>query len=535
MKALYTSDQVRRIDQQAIACGISAYSLMQRAAAAVLRAIAQRWPHSSRLLVICGAGNNAGDGYELARQALAAGWQVQVYYLKAPSELHDAALMAADAAIATGVACQPFSQPEIFPQAGSVPSAPSVIVDALLGTGFGGSLRAPYAEAINAINNSHLPVLAIDVPSGLNADTGHVDSVAVKADVTVCVVARKQGLYTGDAPAFTGELLFDDLAIPSVVLTTEPAISPSARGIDATLLHSDNLVRSRTAHKGDSGHVLIIGGDAGFGGAAMMAAEAAARAGAGTVSLITRSAHVSAMLARRPEVMVHGLDDWNTPAGERASTLMANATAIVLGPGLGRSDWSAVLLDNTLSRAVRSRTPLVLDADALNLLAEQNLSWQELGSDQTRAQWIITPHPGEAARLLCWSTGQVCVDRFAAVRALQRKTGAVCLLKGAGTLLAFPDHSAPLDICLEGNPGMASGGMGDVLAGICGAMLAAGCSQQARSGAGFDASMAARLAVCAHGEAADLAVAGLGERGLLATDLLLRLPALLSGPVRRAL
>jgi NAD(P)H-hydrate epimerase len=373
-------------------------------------------------------------------------------------------------------------------------------------------------------------VFAIDVPSGVNADSGYVHTIAIKAAATLSVIARKQGLYTGEAPAFTGELLFDGLGIPDSVQIKTPATTPSARGIDVGILQRSDLARARTAHKGSSGHVLVIGGELGFGGAAMMTAEAALRSGAGTVSLITRGAHVSAMLARRPEVMVHGVDEWYAQSAERALALMTRATAIVLGPGLGQSDWSAILLENALSRALRSQIPLVLDADALNMLAAQNTCWEELGTAAERAQWIITPHPGEAARLLGCSSEQVSQDRFAAVRALQQKTGAVCVLKGAGSLLAFPAHFAPIDICLEGNPGMASGGMGDVLAGICGALLALGRSlNTGQASQGFDASVAARLAVCAHGEAADIAAAAIGERGLLATDLLLQLPALLSG------
>lgn len=534
MKALYTSEQVRRIDQQAINSGISAYALMQRAAAAVLRTISQRWPQSGQLLIICGSGNNGGDGYELARQALGSGLRVQILYLKAPAELSGDALTAANAAVSAGVDCKRFSAPALLQCLQTDSTVHSVIVDALLGIGFTGHLRPAYADAISLINGSAVPIVAIDVPSGLNADTGCVDTIAVKASATLCVVARKQGLFTGDAPAFTGELLFDDLGIPASVLTKEPSICPSARGIDASVLQQANLARIRTANKGDSGHVLVIGGDLGFGGAAIMAAEAAARSGAGTVSLITCGAHVSAMLARRPEVMVHGIDDWSGAAAERALALMARASAIVLGPGLGQSDWSARLLESALSRATRSSVPLVLDADALNMLAAQSTCWETLGPVSLRAQWIITPHPGEAARLLGYSVKEVCANRFAAVRALQHKTGTVCVLKGAGSLLAFPDQQAPVDICLEGNPGMASGGMGDVLAGICGAMLALGCSLRTKNpGNGFDASVAARLAVCAHGEAADQAASALGERGLLATDLLSRLPALLSGSADR--
>jgi NAD(P)H-hydrate epimerase len=223
--------------------------------------------------------------------------------------------------------------------------------------------------------------------------------------------------------------------------------------------------------------------------------------------------------------MAHGIDDWQGDAAERALQLIQRASVIVLGPGLGRSPWSHALLHTVISRAVQWRIPLVLDADALNLLAAQHTVWEELAPAAQRAQWILTPHPGEAARLLQCDTAQVNTDRFKAVTNLQTLCGCVVILKGAGSLLAFPSEDALIDICLEGNPGMASGGMGDVLSGICGAMLALGRSAAVR----FDAADAARFAVCAHGEAGDIAAARIGQRGLLATDLLEFLPGLLSG------
>lgn len=529
MDSLYTCEQVRRIDQQTIDAGVSAYVLMQRAAAAAFRAIAGRWPQCEQLLIVCGAGNNAGDGYELGSQAQAAGWQVQIFYLKPPATLHGPAFTAANAALHNGVNCQPFSAESLSRYLKTEPVVHSVIVDAMLGIGFSGALNAVYADAVTVINGCGLPVFAIDVPTGVNADSGHVDPVAVCADATLSVIARKQGLYTGDAPAFTGDMLFDDLGIPVSVLQQAPATEPAARGLDASLLRQTRLARSRTAHKGDSGHVLVIGGDHGFGGAALMAAEAAARAGAGTVSLLTRSAHVSAMLARRPEVMVLGIDDMSADNTAQVLALMARASAIVLGPGLGRSSWSQTLVQTALAQAASRALPLVVDADALNLLAATDVRWLQLAADAVRAQWVITPHPGEAARLLSCTAAQVSADRFASVRALRDKTGTVCVLKGAGTLLAYPDLSRPLDICLAGNPGMASGGMGDVLAGVCGAMLALGHSLTARHSVNaFDASQAAALAVCVHALAADQAAAQIGERGLMATDLLPRLPQVLS-------
>lgn len=519
---LYNCAQVRQIDEQAIASGIPAYALMQRAALALLRCIRQRLPATGHLLIICGGGNNGGDGYELARQAHMAGLSTQICWLVAPDNLRGAAREAADAALAASIPCQPFAPADAAALISLLPErlrAGTVIVDALLGTGAAGAPRPAFEQAIVWINQSGLPVVAVDIPSGVNADTGFVLSQAIKATVTLSLMARKQGLYTGDAPAFTGELYFDDLAVPAAVLADAPASTPSALAIDASVLNRLPL-RSRSAHKGDAGRVLVVAGDHGFGGAALMASEAAARAGAGAVTLMTRQAHVAPMLSRCPEIMVHALEHWQGEAAERADRLLHHASSVVLGPGLGQSAWSNALLHQVLTRAVARQIAMVLDADALNLLAAQAVVWDELAPASVRAQWIITPHPGEAARLLGCGTQDIRADRLAAARALQKKTGTVVVLKGAGTVLALPQPDAVPEICLEGNPAMAAGGMGDVLAGICGALLA----QPAIS-----APQAARFAVCAHGEAGDLAAAELhANRGLLATDLLRFLPRLLS-------
>lgn len=523
---LYNCAQVRQIDEQAIACGIPAYALMQRAALALMRCVRQHWPSAQQLLIVCGAGNNGGDGYELARQAKAAGLAARIWWLTPPDRLHGAAREAADAALADGIPCDAFERSVVDGWLHSLPVRVrdnTVIADALLGTGASGAPRPAYEDAIGWINASSLPALAVDIPSGVNADTGHVATVAVYAKATLSLIARKQGLYTGDAPSHTGERCFDDLGIPDGIFAQPPGSTPASIGFDASVLTQLPL-RPRAAHKGDAGRVLVVAGDNGFGGAALMAAEAAARSGAGTVSLMTRPAHVAPMLARCPEVMVHALDQWQGEAAERADRLLQQASSLVLGPGLAQSSWSHAVLHQVLSRAVQRQIPLVIDADALNMLASESLVWDELAPASVRAQWIITPHPGEAARLLGCSTSQIREDRLAAAHALQRKTGTVVVLKGAGTVIVTPTAGALPEICLEGNPAMATGGMGDVLAGICGALLAL---------PGLSASEAARFAVCAHGEAGDLAAAEWrANRGLLATDLLRWLPGLLSLGVR---
>lgn len=269
--------------------------------------------------------------------------------------------------------------------------------------------------------------------------------------------------------------------------------------------------RARNSHKGDFGHVLVLGGDHGTGGAVLMAAEASARCGAGLSSVATRPEHVGACLQRRPELMVRGLTE---PAD--LAPLLQRATVLVLGPGLGQSPWSLHCLELALRQATDRQLPVVLDADGLNWLAREST----LAGFSGHCPWILTPHAGEAARLLGNSRTAINADRHAAVRALQDRYGGVALLKGAGSLLCYREGSRQqLAQCPYGNPGMASGGMGDVLSGILGGLLAQG----------FTLADSARLGVCAHALAADTAVAqGGGERGLLATDLLPHLRTLLN-------
>lgn len=257
--------------------------------------------------------------------------------------------------------------------------------------------------------------------------------------------------------------------------------------------------RARDSHKGNFGHALIIGGDVGMAGAALMAAEACARTGAGKVSVATHREHVPAFIARTPELMVHGVE-----SADELLPLLALATVVVIGPGLGQSNWSKAMLETVLA----TNLPLVADADALNLLALNDLELQ-------RDNWILTPHPGEAARLLKTDTQQIASDRPAHVRRLQQTFQGVAVLKGMGSLIATPEA---LYQCKRGNPGMASGGMGDVLSGIVGGLLAQG----------FSLSDAACFGVELHASAADIAAKQSGERGLLATDLLVPLRSLLN-------
>jgi len=268
--------------------------------------------------------------------------------------------------------------------------------------------------------------------------------------------------------------------------------------------------RGLGCHKGDFGHVLVLGGDHGMGGAPLMAAEAAARSGAGLVSAATRPAHVAALLQRRPELMVLGIDQTAD-----LNPLLEKATVIVAGPGLGQSEWSRQCLSTVLRHAFAHKQPLVLDADALNWICRE----PDLLLKGSHGKWILTPHVGEAARLLGLTRVEVEDDREGAVRALQNRYGGVAVLKGAGTLICHTDGKRQnLVRCGHGNPGMASGGMGDVLSGVLGALL----------GQQFSLADSARIGVCIHSKAADLAAAADGQRGLLATDLLPHIRRLLN-------
>lgn len=511
---LFTAGQVRAIDQQLIAGGTPGIKLMQRAAEAALTTLRRRWWDASAVIVVCGVGNNGGDGHVLAGLARQTGVTVYLLQMGDDSSLAGDARLAADNASALGVKAVPYSPQHMSELLLQYCEARVVIVDAMLGTGFHGALAGDFANAAAQINASGQPVLAMDIPSGLHADTGHVEGEAVRADATVTFIARKRGLYTAGGPDYAGDIVFDDCGADSTMANAE---APAARGISVELIRTVLQPRSRSAHKGHTGSVLVIGGDSGFGGAAMMAAEAAARCGAGTVSLLTRPVHVPAMLSRRPEVMVCGLDAWQGDAGLQAKRLVEKATVLVIGPGLGQSAWSRQMLQNSMMWAVLLEKPLVLDADALNLAAQDDNFWSETAPAPQRHDWVITPHPGEAARLLATTTAQVQADRFAAITQLQARTGTQCLLKGSGSLMAFASAAgspragnSQIDVCTEGNPGMASGGMGDILTGVIAALMAQGLSS----------ADALRCGVCAHGEAADQAVAATGERGLLATDLL---------------
>ncbi len=517
---LFTAAQVQQLDRCAIdEHGIPGIVLMKRAGTALFDAINRRWPAVRSLTLVCGKGNNAGDGYVIAGLALDRGFQVQLVHLGDPDQLSGDAARARDWALARGLTIESLDveQPVLHCRG-------ELLVDALLGTGVKGTVRPGFArliEQINALAADGLPVLAVDLPSGLCPDRGTPLGTAVRASRTLTLIGAKRGLVTGAGRDHVGALEFHDLQVPEAVLQSQTGLP----ALNWSQLYGLLPQRRPNAHKGDSGHALLVGGDLGMGGAICLAAQAALRVGPGLVSVLTRPAHSGVVLTRAPEVMALGSD---APAQDLPA-LLERATTVAVGPGLGRSAWSREALQLVLDGL--GGRPLVLDADALNLLADNALQLPELAPGQL----LLTPHPGEAARLLSCSAAEVQQDRFAAAAALAARWQALVVLKGAGSVLAAPPEAAALKllpgidaatqadgcigVCLDGNPAMASGGMGDLLTGICAGLLAQPLA----------AADALALAVCLHGAAGDAAARRRGPRGLSAAQLLDELQPLLNG------
>jgi len=492
---LYTAEQVRRLDQSAIqGHGIPGIELMERAGRCVFEAARAAWPEARHWLVLCGAGNNGGDGYVVARLAGEAGLKVTLCALKAPESLAGDAATAAGRWQATGGECAG------WPVAAF--EASDLVVDALLGTGLDREPAGAYGAAVDAVNRCGKPVVAVDIPSGLHADTGVIQGRAVRADLTATFIGNKRGLFTADGPDCAGKVLFFDLETPDSV---RDSASDSGILIHEKIISKLLFTRRRNSHKGDFGWLLAVGSDIGMSGAIRLCGEAALRGGAGKVTLVTRPEHAALVNLSCPELMVRGAQD-----GRQLDALLTDVDALVTGTGLGQSDWSKELF----AACMRAQVPTVVDADGLNLLACGLPSLE--ASDLPLGRWVLTPHPAEAGRLLDCSTADIQQDRVSAALRLAQRFQAVVVLKGCGTVVA--DAAGRYAICPLGNPGMATAGSGDVLSGVIGALLAQG----------LDVWDAACAGVVAHAAAGDLAASEIGERGLLASDITRRLPAVLN-------
>jgi len=484
---LYTAEQSRAVDR----CAIEEHHLpgpvlMARAARAAFTMLLEQVPAPKHLSVLCGPGNNGGDGLLLAILAQGRGISVDVYLVDGEPRTPDARL-AAERAQRAGLELRSPDDLEL--------PAEGIVIDAMLGTGIRGAPRDSYARMIAAVNSSGCPVLALDVPSGVDADTGAVAGEAVGATWTISFITDKRGLHTGLGADHAGICRLDDLDVPAAAF--------AAAGEACSILALEREIqalpsRKGDAHKGDFGRCLLIGGDRGMGGAVLLAAEAALRCGVGLTRVATRREHLGPLLTRLPECMASAVEHRN-----ELEPLLAWADAIVIGPGLGCDPWGEQMLHGALASA----KPLLLDADALNLLARNAPASLPSGS-------VLTPHPGEAARLLGMTTTAVQADRFHAARELAQRFAASVVLKGQGSLVAADDGIA---LSTRGNPGMASGGMGDVLSGVIGSFLAQGLGSFS----------AARLGTELHAVAGDRAAQRIGQTSLLASDLIGEIGALL--------
>ena len=483
---------------------IPAYTLMRRAGEAAWQILRQEWPAVDRTVVFCGVGNNGGDGLVLAEHVVRAGGRVQV--LSLPGRRSDEAQLAYNAVAEQHVACWPWSLNRV--RAMDWSGQDTVLVDALFGTGLSRDITGPAQELIGWINHSGLPVLSLDIPSGLHPDTGVPQGHAVRADVTVSFIGLKRGLYTGQGAEYCRKVHLTDLGVPEALHEALPGPLVVQRIVSGDYAHWLQP-RQRAAHKGDFGRVLLIGGDSPYLGAILMAATASLRAGAGLVNVLTRPEHAPVLAASRPELIVHGV-----ALGQDIQDLLSTVSVVAIGPGLGQSTWA----EEILMQVLQCPQPLVVDADALNLFARYRPA--------SRATWVLTPHPGEAGRLLDCTTREVQCDRVAAVQALQKRYGGVVVLKGSGSLVAAPleapvtvvgdqsdspaGESVRVALSDSGNPGMATAGMGDVLCGLIAALIAQGLPLR----------VAAEYGVCLHGDAGDRASEQGGERGMLAADVL---------------
>jgi len=506
---LLTADEMRELDRRTIEeVGIPGVVLMEHAGAGAARILAERFAalKPGPILVLAGKGNNGGDGYVIARHLINAGWQVRTVVLCAPEALSgDTAVnLAALRGCRGEVAFAPDDEtlePCLAAEGDAV-----LIVDALFGTGLSSSVRGHYARAIDWINASGRPVLAVDIPSGIDATSGAVLGHGVRADITVTFAAAKLGQVVYPGAAAVGELMPVDIGIPPWLIA---ASGDAHLLVDEPLAASLLPPRPATGHKGTFGHLLILAGSVGKAGAAALSATAGLRSGAGLVTVGCPASVQATLAVKLTEAMTEALPETAGALGRQAleaiRSLWADKKAVALGPGLGLAAETGELVERLVRECPH---PLVIDADGLNAVA----ACPEVLLER-HAATLLTPHPGEMARLCGVTVADVEADRIATARRFAERFGVTLVLKGARTVIAFADGRVRING--SGNPGMAAGGMGDVLTGLLGALLAQG----------MPAEEAAVLGVFLHGLAADRLRTQLGEAGMLAGEVAREIPA----------
>jgi NAD(P)H-hydrate epimerase len=504
---LTTFAEMRRLDQVAIRDrGVPGLALMENAGRGAAEVALGMLPagRPGKVAVLAGPGNNGGDGYVLARHLSARGHEVRVYLLAAEGKILGDARANLEAWRNIGGALADGAAPGALAARREELADCDLLVDALFGTGLNTEVRTPFREAIELMNGLGLPTLALDLPSGVDGDLGRVLGIAVRATATVTFGFPKRGHYLYPGAAHVGRLTVVDLGIPAdVVRENEPRCA---------LLTEEELrhllpARPRDAHKGTFGHLLLVAGGPGKTGAALLAARAAQRSGVGLTTIAAPREGQRALDAKVVETMTEAVgEELDEAAADRVLALCAGKNALAVGPGLGRGEGATRMLRRILAALP---VPAVLDADALSALAGDLAPLRA-----APAPLVLTPHPGEMARLAGLSTVEVQADRLGLAERFAREHGVTLVLKGAYSVVAEPSGLSWVNP--SGNPGMASGGMGDVLSGIVGALLAQGLA----------APDAARLGTYAHGAAGDLARRRVGETALIASDVVDALPEL---------
>jgi NAD(P)H-hydrate epimerase len=503
-----TGKAMQEIDRRAIEeFGIAGLTLMENAGRACADFITGRFAEGRgrrKAAVVAGKGNNGGDGYVIARLLGEMGWQVAIFVIASKDEITGGARSNLNRLSSEVVKfCE---EAGILGRYVGLFQEADVIVDALVGTGLKSPLRGAYAEAVEIINAAERPVVAVDIPSGIDAADGRVLGVAVKADATVTFGLAKCGHVLFPGAERTGSLHIADIGIPPEV--TAGAVGPEY--IDAATASTFLLPRGHSAHKGNFGHCLIVAGSTGKTGAAAMAANSAVRAGAGLVTLAVPATLNSILEMKTTEAMTMPLyDNGRGYLGEEARPVIEAAlsgkNAIAIGPGLGSDPGTARLVRDLVAE---TNLPMVVDADGLNALSED----PSVLFAKKSSKVILTPHPGEMARLCGLSASDIEADRMGAAQKFAKTYQVYVVLKGAGTVIATPEGE--LAINGSGNPGMASGGMGDLLTGVLAALLAQG----------YPPFEACRLGVFIHGHAADMVAAEKGKIGMTALDVQEQLP-----------
>jgi NAD(P)H-hydrate epimerase len=460
--------------EQSLTTGI----LMGRAAQAAFDSIVHHYPHTDELAVFCGSGANGADGLYFAAIAALAGKSIRCFFMADLDKLSEKQQKAHKMAGDAGVVFSTYDN-VIFDDT-------DMVVDALLGLGCQGELSEELQVIVDVINQSKKIICSLDIPTGLNANTGAAAANGIQADLTISFIAPKIGCYMFRGPRVCGKLITNHLGIEPHIIEEQ---SPVATLLSERFIRQSLPKRKKDSHKDDYGHVLVIGGDYGMGGAVRMAAEAAMRTGAGSVTVATRPEHLNVVSGARPEIMCY-----EVRCGADLEHLIEKSKVIILGPGLGRTEWAKSLFDTV----IQSDVPKIMDADALRLLSENPIK---------RDDWILTPHPGEAAELLRHSCPDIQGHRLQSLKEIQMLYGGVAVLKGHGTLVG---DGKEVRLCHAGNPGMATAGMGDILSGVLGGLVAQGLTLPQSAGVG----------VLVHARSADMAAQEMGERGLLATDLL---------------